>query len=230
MIRIYDWLESIFDRTIGYVSGVIGDSSSGESWDSDCNVAYPPGYCALPANPSNGIAAEAVCLEQSDRNLILGVRDARSGKIAGALSPGETTLFAQGADGNGQGRIMLKDKNGVSTISLYTTEGNSADGTSIILTLSSEGSFAVAMPKAFIQISKEGDISLGNNAAAISITAAGSIVLSGKEAKIGCQANMIGLGATAATAAVLSASPIVAGVAPGAPLPVLVSKSVFVGL
>jgi hypothetical protein len=228
-MRIYNILESVYDKAVGFVTSVIGDSFTKTNYDTDAVNFYPPGFIGLSPDAKNQQAAEAITYEQADRTCILGVRDERAAAIAGNLKPGETCLFALGPEANGQGRIMLKDKDGVSTISIYTTVGNSENGTSILISMSSDNSINIINgAKSFCSFDADGNIILGNTAAGIRIGSDGTISISGKTCQIGTQNVMLGLGASAATAVVASPTPVVMGVPPGSPLGVKPSGSVFV--
>lgn len=95
------------------------DSSNAEWWQT-------VGLASRPSNPVGGASAcQAVAIRQNDREIVIASRDTRTNSIYGNLAPGETCLFAAGADGKSQGRIMIKDEG---SVTLMTTDDNTATG------------------------------------------------------------------------------------------------------
>lgn len=95
------------------------DSQNAEFWQH-------VGFSSRPSNPVGGVSAcQAIAIRQNDRDVVICSRDIRTNSIYGNLNPGETCLWAAGADGNSQGRVIIKD-NG--SITIYTTDDNTSQG------------------------------------------------------------------------------------------------------
>ncbi len=142
-------------RSISLQTGVI---SSGETHCDNVELWQQGGFASVPPLAQPGSAASQVlCLTRGDRDLGIATRDVLGFSITGALGPGETTIYASGPNGTGQSRVLLKDKDGVSGISLYTTEGNTEDGSPVIIQATSEGKIQLAASTyGFIKLSEEG--------------------------------------------------------------------------
>lgn len=105
---------------LGNVAGEgVAEADGAESWQHDGFVSLPPTVDA------GATASEAFSVQRGERNIVIASRDLRGQELAGSLAPGETCVYAAGADGTGQARILLK-ANG--SISLYTTQTNQAGG------------------------------------------------------------------------------------------------------
>lgn len=75
------------------------------------------GFCSRPPNPASGASAQAIAVRQSDRDVIIASRDNRANALQAVIGPGETCLYAAGADGSGQARLVLKGDHSVALIS-----------------------------------------------------------------------------------------------------------------
>lgn len=71
------------------------------------------GFASLPSKVSpdgkNLQCAQALVLNIAGDSIAVATRDTRYNDVIGSLQPGETCVYATGADGTGQGRILLKD-------------------------------------------------------------------------------------------------------------------------
>lgn len=89
------------------------------------------GLASRPSNPDAGQqACQAIVLMQGDRDVAICSRDVRTNQIYGNLAPGETCIFAAGADGKAQGRVLVKADG---SVTLYTTDDNTDAGNAVYL-------------------------------------------------------------------------------------------------
>ncbi len=95
------------------------DSNAAEWWQHVGFISRPPEAVA------GSKACQVVAFRESDHDVIVASKDTRGQELAGSLGPGETSIYAAGADGTSQGRITIK---GTGSINLYTREGNTASG------------------------------------------------------------------------------------------------------
>jgi hypothetical protein len=95
----------------------------------DCDQAdwwQHVGFASRPSNVTAGKAAcQGVAFRASDRDVVICSRDTRTNQIYGNLGPGETCLFGAGADGESQGRVIVKDDG---SVTLATTDDNTSAG------------------------------------------------------------------------------------------------------
>lgn len=95
------------------------------------------GFCSMPSNPIPGKSAcQGIVWKRGDIDVCTNTRDTRGQEIAGTLAPGETCLYGSGADGNSQGRVLIKDNGGVT---LFTTDDNTATGKAVALSVAPTG-------------------------------------------------------------------------------------------
>ena len=91
------------------------------------------GFASRPSNPVLGKeCAQAVVLRSGGQDISLASQDLRGLDLYGALAPGETCLYASGADGAGQARILLKADG---SVSLFSKQGNTTGGTGMLIQL-----------------------------------------------------------------------------------------------
>ncbi len=106
----------------------IGDATSGSSPEPS-EWWQHVGFASRPSNVSgsgkNSDAAQAIVINRSDYDIVIASRDTRFQDIYGALKPGETCIYATGADGKAQGRILLKADG---SVNLFTKKGNTDSG------------------------------------------------------------------------------------------------------
>lgn len=123
----------------------LGDADSETVYSTDNEVWGPAGLASRPSLPSDGQAAQALHISTGDRDHVLGIQDKRFSTIYGSLSDGETSLYATGPEGEGTGRVMLKDDGGTASITLLLQKDNDTQGLPITLQLKSNGTFSVAI-------------------------------------------------------------------------------------
>lgn len=94
------------------------------------------GFSSRPSPPTAGKdAAECIAI-RGDRDRIIAGRDVRGQAIYGNLKDGETCVYATGADGNAQGRLIVK-QDGSAT--LFTTDSNDSTGNSVYFRVAPDG-------------------------------------------------------------------------------------------
>lgn len=170
-----DETKSVLVQT-GDVVGAASDGAASAEAD-DAAWWQHVGLVSLPPKPEAGkAAAQAVVVKRGDRDVVIGSRDLRGQELAGALTYGETCLYAAGEDGKGQARALLK-KTGA--IALYTRKGNvetgagmgifvdpDADQISIInskgfgIVINADGVFVTAGASAGLSLKASGEVSL----------------------------------------------------------------------
>lgn len=137
------------------------------------------GFASRPAIPTpKHKAAQCVAIRHSERDVVIASRDTRSQTIYGSLGEGETCVYAAGADGNSQGRVLLKD-NG--SVNLYTREGNSPTGGGIAIMMSAEeDSISIVNSKGYGIIINADGVKLTANNSGLTLDSGGKIKLVGK--------------------------------------------------
>jgi hypothetical protein len=95
------------------------------------------GFASRPPKPVAGKqAAQAVVIKRGDRDIAIASQDLRGLETYGNLAEGETCVYAPGADGNSQGRVIIKDDG---SVTLYTTDSNTRDGNTVAFRISPTG-------------------------------------------------------------------------------------------
>lgn len=113
------------DKATGAISCQLGDVKSREIIEPSAPVFQIWGALSLPAVPIAGVAAaEAVTLNTSSGNVVIGGRSVRSAEIAGLLKMGESAFFA---DGSRASTLYKLD----GSIVHYTTIDNTKDGRAV---------------------------------------------------------------------------------------------------
>jgi hypothetical protein len=96
------------------------------------------GFSSRPSQPSptaNATTASECVGIKGTTDIIFASRDVRGQAIYGSLGDGETCLYATGADGTAQGRVLIKKD---SSINLYTRTSSTANGMMVSLTPSND--------------------------------------------------------------------------------------------
>ncbi len=114
----------------GDVGGETTDTDNVESWQH-------VGFASRPSVPVAGKqAAQAVVIRRGDHDISIASQDLRGLETYGNLKDGETCVYAPGADGNSQGRVIIKADG---SVSLYTTDSNTSAGNMVCLRISPTG-------------------------------------------------------------------------------------------
>ena len=191
----------IFTTTVesnGSLLAQTGDVVS-QSGGTPAEIWGPCNIAARPAKPIPGKSAcQAVSLNQSDRDILIGFRDTRGQEIYGNLSEGETCIYAPGAEGEGQAKVVLK---GDGSITLHTTTDNTHNGSGCYLRIG-PNIFEVQLPFGRIVFDPSGLIMEHINGASISLgavslpgpLAAASSYVNLNASKVDCDAPIITLG------------------------------------
>lgn len=122
-----DILSTVRDTVTKTILANLGDVVTEQSESDEAEWWQHVGFASRPseADKTAHVAAQCVTLRTGGRDAVIASRDLRGQTLAGNLQPGETCIYASGADGASQARILLKD---TGMISLYTREGNTATG------------------------------------------------------------------------------------------------------
>jgi len=90
-----------------------------------------PGFASRPQKAEPGKSAcQGLVLNEGGSGICFATKDLRGQEIAGNLKEGETCLYAPGADGTGQARVLLK---GDSSMALFTRASATAKGMGLFL-------------------------------------------------------------------------------------------------
>jgi hypothetical protein len=175
-----DILLTEVDATTKTISAQLGNATLPPSEDNkpayeQCEFWQHIGFSSRPATvilPSAN-APQALTLARDDYPIIYATRDTRGQEIRGNMGPGETCLYASGADGTGQARVLLKSD---SSINLYTQKDGA--GMAIQITPASDTISLVNSVGNGIIINADGVFLVVNGAkAGLSIKADGSVSL-----------------------------------------------------
>jgi hypothetical protein len=136
------------DPTTGVATGtILAQTGNVTKGITDCDAAEMWQHVGFASRPSNPLAGKAACqgiaLVGTDRDFVICTRDTRTNQIYGNLAPGETCLFAAGADGNAQARLILKADG---SITGYTTDDNTPTGKAIYLRIHPEDGLTFVSP------------------------------------------------------------------------------------
>lgn len=122
------------NSTTSVIVAQIGDSIAGTVESDNCEWWQHAGLASIPSSPTpDGKAAQCLAIRQTDRPVVFASRDLRMSQIYGNLKPGETCLYAGGATGTAQGKVLLKADG---SVTLGTTDSNAAGGNAIFLRVS----------------------------------------------------------------------------------------------
>ena len=127
-------MNSVIDKVTGTILLVTGDVVTQTAEADNVELWGPLGYIVRPSKPQAGkAAAECITLRRGDRDIAFCARDQRGQLLSGNLNDGEVCLYAGGADGNAQARIMLKADG---SVALLTTDSNTPTGKVVTLRMS----------------------------------------------------------------------------------------------
>jgi hypothetical protein len=124
LIAYVDQATNVILAQFGDAMNDVADSDTAEVWG-------PPGYYAIPANPTKATgstiagACQALVLKGSDRDRAFATRDVRDSSVYGNLKPGERCIAAGYPS---QGRVLFKANGAVVA---YTTSDNTPSGKSV---------------------------------------------------------------------------------------------------
>lgn len=155
----------------------IGDAFTGVTESDNAEVWQHVGLVSRPPKPVAGKqAAQGVSIQMGDREVIIASCDTRGLDLLGNLRDGETSIYAAGGDGNSQGRILLKDDG---SISIFTRDGNTADGKGIMFRVGADGSFSFVSPLGAMTLDSSGWMLTAGGKSVLKLGASGSVKLQG---------------------------------------------------
>jgi hypothetical protein len=95
------------------------------------------GFVSRPSNPVPGQqACQAYAIRGSSHDVVIASTDERGRALAGTIGPGETCIYAAGANGTSQGRLLIK---GDGSVNLVTTSTNTSSGDTCGIFVSPDG-------------------------------------------------------------------------------------------
>lgn len=202
MLEIQDILATFLEE--GAFSAQLGDVETEAVIGLDADVLGPAGLASRPSKPNADTkeAAQALVFKTGTRDVVLGIKDARNASIYGGITEGETCLFASGPEGEGTGRVLMKDSGDSASITLLLQKDNDSAGLPIILQLKSDGSLNIALAdKVAVNMNADGINMAATNgtlSSSVSITPT-EINLVSTKININGQGVLIGPAPTAAT-------------------------------
>lgn len=130
LFNVYDIMSSSVDPTTNTLTCQLGNAITGDVYSDGGEFWGPAGLASLPSNYQKNAqdAPQSISITRSDREIVIAQRYIPGQSIYGTnFSPGDTCLYANGPDGKGQARVLLKGDTGA--INLYTTKDNAPGGT-----------------------------------------------------------------------------------------------------
>jgi hypothetical protein len=173
-------LKDILGSTKGAETGTIllqtGDVGTGFTETDSVEYWQTSGIYSCPPSPTPGKSATQACvIRRGDTDICIATRDLRGQSLAGDVGPGETMIFAAGADGASQGRMLLKND---SSVNIYTKSNPGAQGMAIMLTPSSD-TFSINTAAGTSIVGTPTSLTLTVGAASLTLNSDGSIQLVG---------------------------------------------------
>lgn len=202
MLEIQDLLATFLEA--GAFSAQLGDVETEAVIGLDADVWGPAGLASRPSkpDPDNNEAAQALVLKTGTRDAVIGMKDTRNAAIFGNVKEGETCLYASGPQGEGTGRVLMKDSGDTASITLLLQKDNDSSGLPIVLQLKSDNSLNIALTdKVAVNMSADGinmTATDGTLSSAFSITPA-EINLVSTKINLHGQGVLLGPNPTAAT-------------------------------
>jgi len=176
----YDILKTTVSAATKTILVQLGDVVNQSSIAGQAVLWQHVGFVSRPPKPVAGKnAAQALAVEGTDYNHIIATKDDRGQALAGSLADGETCLYAAGADGAGQARVLLKGDHSCNVFSKSPSTGNNTifrlDGANETIALQSKyGSFTI----------NASGITLTSGKAALILGADGTVTINGLNAEV----------------------------------------------
>lgn len=187
-----DVLNTTFDPVTKSITAQLGDVVTEQRISDNAVWLQHVGFISRPPKPDpKKTACQAVAVTTSSHDVCIASRDLRGHELAGSIGPGETCVYAPGALGTSQARMLLKDSGAVAFI---TAEGNTLEGGSATISVDSDGNIVLASSKGAIVI-KDSGITLISGNSALKLGSDGNITLIGNAAAINAGSVSIGAGA-----------------------------------
>lgn len=177
--RGLDVLNTVVDATTKTITAMLGDAVGEETSSANAEWWQHVGFASRPSKPTKGQpSAQVVTLTASDEDAVIASRDVRGQVIYGALSHGETCIYASGEDGASQGRVLLKTDG---SINVYTRAGNTSGGAGMaIMVTPATNTISLVNGLGFGIIISEVGLKFTAGDSAISLNADGSIKITAK--------------------------------------------------
>lgn len=211
--RGLDVLATVVNTTTKTITAMLGSSAGEETESANAEWWQHVGFSSRPSNPTKGSAsAQVITLKGTDVDAAIASRDIRGQAIYGNLGPGETCVYATGANGTGQARVLLKTDG---SINLYTRAGNTSSGNGMAIMLTpSNDSFSLTTGAGMAIVATADGLKLTAGDASLSLNADGTIKLVGKgQVQVDGSTVVIGSVAVPVVSAALKGPTGVAGVA-----------------
>ena len=133
----FDVLAMSVDATTGALLAQTGDAVSGQADGNGAEWWQHVGFSSRPSPPTAGQpAAQGISIKRSDHDLVIASRDIRALNSIGNLKDGETVIWATGANGMGQGKVLLKQDG---SVTMFTTDSNAPGGNAVMWRISPTG-------------------------------------------------------------------------------------------
>lgn len=203
-----DVLATVVSSTTKLITAQLGDVFRNLAETDEAEWWQHVGFASRPSLPKPGEAAcQALALRQGGRDVLFGSRDKRGADLAGSLKDGETCVYAAGADGKSQGRILLKADG---SVSVFTRKGNDPKGVGMCISVEPKTDSITIVNSAGhgLKIDSDGVKIFANGAAAVVLGADGSVVVNGSShVVVDGTAILLGAGATPASLALSGPPP-----------------------
>lgn len=154
------------------------------------------GFASLPPNPVAGKeTAQAFVVRAGGIDTAIASQDLRGLALYGNLKPGETCIYACGADGNAQARILLKADG---SINFFTKKGNTSSGSGMGVFINSDGSVSITGTEGnAVLLGSDGSVKVFNASGGFQIKQNGDVKIA-SSGKVEISGASITLGGTAA--------------------------------
>lgn len=168
-------LGTAFDEVTKTITAQIGAIHDEYVFSNHTDWYQHVGFASRPADAIRGKTAAETVVIKGDRDTVIASRDGRYQEMYGNLGPGETCLYATGADGKSQGRILLKD-GGI--VNLYTRKDKDAKGMVIQMDPATD-TIAIVNSKGFGIVIDESGVRLTSGSAGLTLDSSGASTLVG---------------------------------------------------
>lgn len=98
------------------------------------------GFVSRPSKPEAGVrSCQTVVVKEARGDTVIASRDTRGADLAGQIADGETCLYAPGATGTAQARVLLKADG---SVNIFTRDGNTSAGQGVIVRVGADDSIS----------------------------------------------------------------------------------------
>lgn len=162
----------------------IGSYQTKETSDDGVEWWQHVGFASRPPKASSDKdVAQAVVIRRGHADVAIASQDLRGLTLYGNLADGETCIYAPGADGNAQARVLLKADG---SINLFTKEGNDSGGGGMGIFVNADGSISIASSKGnAVLLGSDGSVKVFNGSGGIQVKADGHVkIASGSKVEV----------------------------------------------